>query len=687
LIAMPTPSPDPEPETPARWLAGRGWAVAALVLVFAVHSIQAVRLFPTLASIIDPDSPVLMVDHAIHEYHGELGARFLRTTGTTWGYDPSFMAGYPETPVWDSSSNPSILFDLIGGGQGYRSYKLGVLACSILVLAAIAAGGWAAGLGTAEVAAGSLLAWLVFWVGFPAALWRSGLFAFITACGGVALLLGLCSRFERSPTRRNWLALATTGVVVFFLHVTAPILAIGGLAGFYLWAGRRHGWKWHGALVGAGALAVVANLFWLVPLWQFRELRVGQGFFMTADTARFLVNYFLEYSPEGRSSLVVLVLGLGGLIGWWVTDRRGSAAAFGGSIVALLALTGFGSFWGPTRLMEPLRFRIGFLFLLAVPAGSAVIALSGWLGRRFGGGTRGAVAALAVWVALVAAWGATERKLARISWELLTVKWPLVVGLTSEMRSMVDWLRAKTDLSARVMFEDQLRLLEVTSAESAHWTPLLPDLLGSDERMFIGGLYHMAFIKHHQTAAFGDFHLGGLAIDDCEPAQMVEFCRAYNVGWVVCWSPLSKFWFDRYPLAKRVATIPRWSTPGLPPSDNEHEWLAMLRRGGQETAIQYMLGAGREYSVYRIDRPHSYFLKGKGRITSVGPNRVELADLVPEGGAVVVSLHWIDSWKADPPLTLRPEPVAIDPVEFVRIELPGPVDRVVLTNVPGHRPP
>ena len=58
---------------------------------------------------------------------------------------------------------------------------------------------------------------------------------------------------------------------------------------------------------------------------------------------------------------------------------------------------------------------------------------------------------------------------------------------------------------------------------------------------------------------------------------------------------------------------------------------------------------GGTYAIYRVDRPHSYFLKGKGRIVAVGPNRVELADVEPEGGAVVLSLHWLDTWQTDPP--------------------------------------
>jgi hypothetical protein len=67
----------------------------------------------------------------------------------------------------------------------------------------------------------------------------------------------------------------------------------------------------------------------------------------------------------------------------------------------------------------------------------------------------------------------------------------------------------------------------------------------------------------------------------------------------------------------------------------------------------------------------------------VAPNRVELADVEPEGGEVIVSLHWIDTWRADPPLNLRPEPALPDPVGFVGIEMPGAVKRLVLINDPA----
>jgi hypothetical protein len=200
--------------------------------------------------------------------------------------------------------------------------------------------------------------------------------------------------------------------------------------------------------------------------------------------------------------------------------------------------------------------------------------------------------------------------------------------------------------------------------------------------MFIGGIYQTAFIKHHRQAAFGDFQLGDRTIDEWLPSQFRGYADTYNLGWVVCWSPLARFWFDRYEPAKRVGTIPRYSSPNRPVSRNEREWNAIIRRAGFDVARRYMEEGESAYAVYRLERPHSYFLKGKGRVVNVEPDRVELADLEPDGGEVIVSLHWIESWKSDPPVPIIASPMPPDPIDFVKIKLTGPVDRLVLLNRP-----
>ena len=672
-----------------------------LVIVLVAQTWAATRLWPDLGSILDPRSPVVIVDHAIHEYHGALGAKFLSESGTTWGYDPFFMAGYPETPLWDSSSNLAIGFNVVnaltGARPSFRPYKVGLFAVSILGVLALAIGARMAGGSWVESGIAAGLAAVYFWVGYPNALWRSGLFAFLTAAIAAPLLLGLLVRFDLRPGRVGWIVLGLAGAGLFFTHVTAPILVGAGAVAFYALVARKHDRRWHWAILGAVGLTVALNLIWLVPLWRFRGLRIGSGSFLTSNSARFLIDYYLTTLVipqaaqiqvatllDARTGLIFFVLGLMGMAGWWFTGRRAAVAAFGGSILALILLTGFGSLWEPTKILEPLRFRVAFCYLLAVPAASCLVRGSTALARRLGGRWLGRGVTLAVWVLILGAWIRLDPIYLRGVGTVLAQRRPLVVGYPREAAPLVASLRHETDLSARVLFEDQLRLLENTDAESTHWTPLLPSLLAPDDRLFIGGLYHSAFIQHHQRAAFGDFYLGGRAIDEWTPAEFAQYADQYNLGWVVCWSPLARYAFDQMPGATRVATLPRHATYGRPPAGNEREWTSILRRAGPTTARKYVGEGESSYALYRLDRPHSYFVRGKGRLVSVAPNRVELADVEPDAeGVAVLSLHWIDTWKTDPAVLISPEPTLADPVPFVRIESKRAIPRLVIENGGG----
>ena len=697
---MPTPQPataNPDPAPRAGRFRG-GWLLAVVLIA---QTWAATRLWPDLGSIVDPGSPVVIVDHAIHEYHGALGAKFLGESGTTWGYDPFFMAGYPETPLWDSSSNLAISFNvvnaLVGGGPSFRPYKVGLFAVSILGLLALAVGARVAGGSWVESGVAAGLAAVYFWVGYPIALWRSGLFAFLTAAIAAPLLLGLCVWFDHRPGRWGWLVLGLAGAGLFCTHVTAPILVGVGAVAFYALVAGRHDRRWHGAIVGAVGLTVLLNLIWLVPLWRFRGLRVGSGSFLTTDSARFLIDYYLTTPVhpltgqiqiatllDARSGLILGGLGLAGMVGWWFTGRRAAVAAFGGSIVALILLTGFGSLWEPTKILEPLRFRVAVCYLLAVPGASCLVGVSTALARLVGRRWVGRIVTLAVWALVFGVWFQLDPAYLRGVGIWLAQRRPLVVGYPREAAPLVAWLRRETDLSARVLFEDQLRLLEPTDAESTHWTPLLPALLGPDDRLFIGGLYHSAFIQHHQRAAFGDFYLGGRAIDEWTPAEFARYADQYNLGWVVCWSPLARYAFDHMPGATRVATLPRYATFGRPPAGNEREWTSILRRAGPATARQYVGEGESAYAVYRLDRPHSYFVRGQGRVVGVAPNRVELADVEPDAeGVAVLKLHWLDTWRTDPAVVIRPEPTPADPVPFIRIETPRAIPRLVIKNGSG----
>ena len=468
-------SPTPADSSPVR--GRRRCAIALVTAVLIAHTAFSVRQFPSVAAVTDQDSPVLVVDHAIHEYHGALGARFLREHGTTWGYDPFFMAGYPETPVWDSSSNLSILFQTLAGGRySPAAYKVGLLICVVLTVALVPAGAWALGLGIMDVAVTALLAWLVFWAGAASDLWRSGLFAFELASGGLPLLIGLALRLDARPTPARWGVLVGTGALLVFAHVTTPIIALGAVAGFAATATWHHDRRWALALAATPVLALLANAFWLVPLWRFRGIRSASYFFMSADTAWFLALFLREDHADSRLTLAMLILGASGLLLWWRDGARVRVATVGGAAALLLALFGFGSLWGFTRVLEPLRFRVPLTFLLTMPAASAICRAVARARRTLGGGRMGTVlVAFGAVVLVVALVFATPLAFRTTAIRLITAwRHPLVVGFRPEMHGLVRALRTKTDPSARILFEDQLRLLEVTDPESVHWTPLLP---------------------------------------------------------------------------------------------------------------------------------------------------------------------------------------------------------------------
>ena len=329
--------------------------------------------------------------------------------------------------------------------------------------------------------------------------------------------------------------------MLFFAHVTTPILLIGGLLPFYAATARRHDRRWNAAVLGAALLVVAVNYLWLASLWRFRGIREAQPLFFTADTALFLPFYYLGFFLDGHLAFGLLVSGLAGLVMWVVEGRRTLALTFGGAAAALMVVAGFGSLWHVTRILEPLRFLVTLNLLLTIPAGTALARGTVGLARIAGGGRRGVAVAGLAWLAVLAvAWMTIPRTVLT-----LTNRRTLAVGITPEMSELVEWIRTKTDPTARILFEDQLRILEPTDPESVHWTPLLPVLLGPDRRQFIGGLYQTAFIRHHKMAAFGDFHLGDRFIDEWPTDKLREYCDLYNVGWVVCWSPLSRFWFDR----------------------------------------------------------------------------------------------------------------------------------------------
>ena len=77
-------------------------------------------------------------------------------------------------------------------------------------------------------------------------------------------------------------------------------------------------------------------------------------------------------------------------------------------------------------------------------------------------------------------------------------------------------------------------------------------------------------------------------------------------------------------------------------------------------------------------------LKGQAELVRADGQAITLADVVPEDGVVVLSLHYVKGFRASPSrVQVEPEKLAGDrlgyPIDLIRLRVAGPVARVTLT--------
>jgi hypothetical protein len=225
---------------------------------------------------------------------------------------------------------------------------------------------------------------------------------------------------------------------------------------------------------------------------------------------------------------------------------------------------------------------------------------------------------------------------------------PLLVGFSPEQDRLIAALRQHATREARVLWDDT-----PDPRPGWNWTALLPTLTGLS---FLGGLDYDAGVEH-SFCGLKDGLLNGRPLAAWTDAELAAFCRWYNVGWVVCRSDAA---------AERWARVP-WAKP-----------VGHLREGGMAVTL------------FTLGRPRSFVLSGTATWEEAGPNRITLTNVAPDAeGKVDLSLHHVQGWRAypsyirlshpsDPAQDTAPDPTGRDPVNHVRLRMPGPVPRVTL---------
>lgn len=595
------------------------------------------------------ERPILSGRHPLHLYHGYLGARALREQGSFSCYDPSFHAGYPKTPVFDSGSRPAELLLILTGGRYLPSvYKLGVALLCALVPLFVFTAARGAGLSRAAACLACLLSLLVWW-GQPCRdVLEAGEVDLLWASLLLLVQAGLLLGYHRDPSLRGWLGLVAAALFGWFAHPPLMVLFFPLFLIYYLSVGARHQLAWHLTLLAGLATALAVNGFWLIDWVGYWWIRIPTHWHRPSLTEPTLAKVWHSAcwgGPVDRAlaCLLVLAAAVGALI-YNQTSQRAAARLLGLTCLGFLALAVAGLLGEPLGRFGTQRLLVPALLFATLPAATA-------LGHRLPALGLG-LAAIGFFFGPLA-----DNRQTLAEWtQRLRGTTPFQLGLDADREALVSAVRRHTTPEARILWEDCL-----APPLASHWTPLLPLWT---ERAYIGGLDAEAGIEY-ATNGLIDGILMGRTLRDWSDEDLREYCKRYNIGWIVCTSPTACERLHKWSHAALVMTLPPCEA-GQPPR-----------------------------CLFAIQRKnYSFALTGSARWLDADPQRIVLADVIPprDGSAqhgkkqIQLSLHYQAGMRVAPSRVVvdsysieRAHSVPGDDRPFVRLWVEEPVTRITIT--------
>ncbi len=604
---------------------------AALAAVVVGQAGPALALFgpdDPLAGLTDA-RPVTSGRHPLHLYHGTLGATTFHERFSTSCYDPAFQAGYPKTPVFDGGCRPAEMFLIPAGRKATAAtaYKLGLFAVCLFVPVAFAVAGRGMGLPPPSCCLAAVGGALVWWSPPVRATLEDGSVDLLMAALMALVFIGGLVRYATDPGVSGWVFLAASAAIGWYAHPIVWLGLVPVLGAYYVAQAPRHGPAWHLGIVGVTAAGLAPNLWWLWDwgkFWWLRQPSVDD-FAPLPDWPR-LVGATADYTGMAGCGVVGWAVFLLGILGIGALGRDGHRPAAG----VLAATAGFavvvarlGVTWPTLQVVAADRVAPFAVAVLVVPSAYLV-------GKWWAAAKAGRLATAAVVGGFVAfGWGPVPGRPA-----------PLTLGFTPDQEDLVRALHDRTTPDARILIED------LDSARPGwNWTALLPTQTG---RHFLGGLDPEACVEHAFCSLRAD-RLNGRPFADWTAAERAEFCHRYNVGWVVCRSPAAAAWWASDPAFARE--------------------LGRYRDGGEVVLLE-------------LTRPRTFVRTGAATLDRIDRQKIVLSDAAPDPstGELLLSLHHQPGFRVSPSVVrVDRDPDPHDPIPMLKLKLPGPMSRIVLT--------
>lgn len=622
-----------------------------LVSITVLQFFQTILHFEPVSGILNHE-PIYPFDYSIGYYLVESARQRFEVTGRFHGYDPFFMAGYPEVYL----ENNHILLTLLATAfapllSSALLIKLFYIVCLTLAPLCLFAALRNFDVGMKGALAGTLLAFTYIRVGEFVYTETGG-----SLCGMLVFVFGLpylslYYRFLRYGERLSALFLLVLTPLLALLHKSFAVIMPLPLLFLCLSYRDRFRPAHLAFYAGVGMVTFAANAFWLLPCIR------GLGF-VTSDPAPFWLSFdplkvFADYLTDraGFSPVIlrkaygtvltrdaILILAVLGSRLLWKGDDRRLLFFLAASVLSFFFLAYFGSYLRSLRQIEPYRYSIWMNFLLLVPASRYLDAFVSPRTEQAAPARRSPVGRISLLLA-----AALLLNSAPSCHRLLHLHPRRVVarGYLDSFLGLKNWIQNNTDTSSRILIEDTYApFLDTRDGPYMDSYPL--GILALDTgREFVSGRYPFYRISF-RFASFSEGVAFGASLSTVDPLVFRRYLDLYNCGWVIACTKGS------------VRTL--------------KERFEFLR-------VEAEIGP---FVVFRLLGPRTtYFLKGDGSVTA-SLQGISLRDLRPEAGEIIIKYHYVPGLRSEPWARLEEVRLSDDPHGFIRIIDPPPALRLHL---------